>query len=149
VTSGKKLKILFVSAEVSPFAKTGGLADVAGSLPKELSLLGHDVRILMPKYGFIEEEVKYVTDFPVLLGDRKETCIIKQGELDDGNDKSIPVYFIENHNYYNRPGIYCYHDDGERFILLCKTTLEMLPNIGFKPDKYIAMIGILVLFACF
>jgi starch synthase len=123
-----------VSAEVSPYAKTGGLADVAGSLPKELSLLGHDVRILMPKYGFIEEAVKYVTDFPVLLGDRKETCIIKQGELDNGNDKSIPVYFIENHNYYNRPGIYCYHDDGERFILLCKTALEMLPNIGFKPD---------------
>lgn len=129
-----RLKVLFVSAEVEPFAKTGGLADVAGSLPKELSLLEHDVRVVMPKYGIINTQTKYVTDFPVELGTRKETCIIKESKILDSENREIPVYFIENHNYYNRDGIYCYSDDAERFILLCKAALEMLPYIDFKPD---------------
>ncbi len=130
----KQLKVLFVSAEVEPFAKTGGLADVAGSLPKELSLMGHDVRIVMPRYGFINADARYVADFPVEMGARRETCIIKEGCIFDCGHKRIPVYFIENHNYFNRQGIYCYNDDAERFILLCKTALEMLPHIDFKPD---------------
>lgn len=130
----KQLKVLFVSAEVDPFAKTGGLADVAGSLPKELSLLGHDVRIVMPKYGCINIETQYVTDFPVEMGDRREGCIIKKSNLFDIEGKEIPVYFIESHHYFNREGIYCYHDDAERFILLCKAALEMLEYIDFKPD---------------
>lgn len=130
----KKLKVLFVSAEVDPFAKTGGLADVAGALPKELSLLGHDVRVVMPRYGFISQDMSYVCDFPVEMGSRKETCIIKQGGFSDSQDKTIPVYFIENHHYFNREGIYCYHDDGQRFILMCKAALEMLKYIDFKPD---------------
>lgn len=129
-----KLKVLFVSAEVDPFAKTGGLADVAGSLPKELSLLGHDVRIIMPRYGFIKEQLTYTCDFPVEMGNRKETCIIKQGKVFDSKRNDIPVYFIENHHYYNREGIYCYNDDAQRFILLCKATLEMLKYIDFEPD---------------
>ena len=133
-TLNKRLKVLFVSAEVEPFAKTGGLADVAGSLPKELSLLGHDVRIVMPRYGFIDEKTEYVSDFPVEMGDRKETCIIKQSNIADAEQNKIPVYFIENHHYFNREGIYCYNDDAQRFILLCKAALEMLPHIGFRPD---------------
>jgi starch synthase len=132
--NNKKLKILFVSAEVDPFAKTGGLADVAGSLPKELSLLGHDVRVVMPRYGFIKLDMKYVSDFPVEMGDRKETCIVKEGSLVDLDQKPIPVYFIENHHYFNREGIYCYNDDAQRFILLCKAALEMLQYMDFKPD---------------
>ncbi len=130
----KRLKILFASAEVSPFAKTGGLADVAGSLPKELSQLGHDVRIVMPRYGSINIETEYVCDVGVAIGDRTETCIIKQYNMSDGHNGLIPVYLIENYHYYNRPGIYCYHDDGERFILLCKTVLEMLPALDYVPD---------------
>lgn len=130
----KQLKVLFVSAEVDPFAKTGGLADVAGSLPKELSLLGHDVRVVMPKYGVINVDAKYVSDVPVEIGERKETCVIKESSIYDANNKAIPVYFIENHNYFNRKGIYCYSDDDQRFILLCKAALEMLPAINFKPD---------------
>lgn len=133
-SSKSLLKVLFVSAEVEPFAKTGGLADVAGSLPKELSVLGHDVRVVMPRYGIINESMKYVSDFPVELGERKETCIIKESNIYDLNNKAIPVYFIENHNYFNRGGIYCYNDDAQRFILLCKAALEMLPSIDFKPD---------------
>lgn len=128
------MKILFVSAEVDPYAKTGGLADVAGSLPKELSLLGHDIRVVMPKYGTIKEETSYVCDLPVEMGDRKETCVIKSISMLDKNQRNIPVYFIENYHYFNREGIYCYSDDAERFILLCKTALEMLPVLDFKPD---------------
>lgn len=132
--NNKQLKVLFVSAEVDPFAKTGGLADVAGSLPKELSMLGHDVRVVMPRYGIIDVNTKYVADVPVEIGYNVETCVIKEGNIFDADNKAIPVYFIENHNYFNRKGIYCYCDDAQRFILLCKTALEMLPAIGFKPD---------------
>jgi len=132
--SKAKLKILFVSAEVDPFAKTGGLADVAGSLPKELSILGHDVRVVMPRYGVIKEKAGYVNDFPVEMGNRRETCIIKESSIYDSENNAIPVYFIENHNYFNRSGIYCYEDDAQRFILLCKAALDMLPTIDFKPD---------------
>ncbi|HEY5583924.1 MAG TPA: glycogen synthase [Ruminiclostridium sp.] len=132
--SNKQLKVLFVSAEVEPFAKTGGLADVAGSLPKELSILGHDVRVVMPRYGIIDVDAKYVADFPVQMGDRIETCIVKESSIFDANNKAVPVYFIENHHYFNRQGIYCFNDDAQRFILLCKAALDMLPCIDFKPD---------------
>ena len=132
--SNKKLKILFVSAEVDPFAKTGGLADVAGSLPKELTLLGQDVRVLMPRYKSIDAEMAYVTDFSVEMGERKETCVIKEGCISVSGSKEVKVYFLENYHYYYRDGIYCYQDDAQRFILLCKAALEMLPYINFKPD---------------
>jgi starch synthase len=89
------LKILFVSAEVSPFAKVGGLADVAGALPKELKRQGHDVRIVMPLYSMIEHDARWTLeelapDLPVVLnGDWTEHAIIKTTMLDD-----VPVYFI-------------------------------------------------------
>jgi starch synthase len=132
----KSLKILFISAEVSPFAKTGGLADVAGSLPKILKEMGHDVRISMPRYKEINTHMTYTADFPVLMSNRVETCIIRTGEMKADNPKvdGIPVYFMDNHHYYDRNGIYCHMDDGERFIFMCKAALEMLPKIGFKPD---------------
>ncbi|WP_024834090.1 glycogen synthase [Ruminiclostridium josui] len=132
--SNKQLKVLFVSAEVDPFAKTGGLADVAGSLPKELTLLGQDVRVFMPRYKSIDTELAYVTDFPVDMGDRKETCVIKEGSIHVPESKEVKVYFLENYHYYYRDGIYCYQDDAQRFIMLCKAALEMLPYIDFKPD---------------
>jgi starch synthase len=133
-SSNRRLKILFVSAEVDPFAKTGGLADVAGSLPKELTRLGHDVRVVMPGYKEIDTDFKYVTDFPVDMGDRAETCIIREGGIPYSDYKAVPIYFVGNYHYYHRDGIYCYSDDAQRFILLCKAALELLPRIGFKPD---------------
>mgnify|MGYP000944411550 CR=1 FL=1 len=76
--ANRKLKILFVSAEVTPFAKTGGLGDVAGSLPKALAQMGNDVRIVMPRYKSISGNLEYVTDFPVSMGSFIKTCIIRK-----------------------------------------------------------------------
>jgi starch synthase len=133
----KGLKILFVSAEVSPFAKTGGLADVAGSLPQTLAAMGNDVRVVMPRYKMIKTGVNYVADFPVQMEYRKETCVVRESELCFKNGQEngrVPVYFLDNYHYYDRDGIYCYFDDAERFIFLCKAVLEMLPAINFQPD---------------
>jgi len=135
--ANESLKILYVSAEVSPFAKTGGLADVAGSLPKALAEMGNDVRIAMPRYKLINAQMKYAADLAVPLKDRKETCIVREKGINiDEDDKGriIPVYFIDNYNYFDRDGIYCYPDDGERFAFFCKALLEMLPVLNFKPD---------------
>jgi starch synthase len=132
-----KLKILYISAEVSPLAKTGGLADVAGSLPKALASLGHDVRVVMPKYKMIDAGMRYCTDFPVQLGNKKETCIIRESSMEyrfNGKNGTLPVYFVDNYNYFDRDGIYCYMDDAERFTFFCKASIEMLPEINFKPD---------------
>ena len=135
--SQKRLKILFVSAEVSPFAKTGGLADVAGSLPKALIASGNDVRVVMPKYKMINYGMNHITDFPVQMDQDKETCIIRETELemtDNDIKSSLPVYFIDSYRYFDRDGIYCHLDDGDRFIFFCKAVLEMLPRISFQPD---------------
>ncbi len=129
----KKLKILFVSAEVAPFAKTGGLADVAGSLPQAMAARGHDVRIVMPRYRKVSGELAYAVDFPVSMDHRKETCIIRKSKLPTASAE-VPVYFIDSYQYFDREYLYCYFDDAERFAFLGKAVLEMLPVIDFKPD---------------
>jgi len=127
------LKVLLVSAEVDPFAKSGGLADVAGSLPIELKKMGHDVRVVMPRYKSIKAEMKYVTDFPVKMLGKEETCIIREGKIKD-DEIEVPIYFVDNYHYFNREGMYCYGDDPDRFTFMDKAVLEMLPKIGFQPD---------------
>lgn len=132
----RNLKILLVSSEVVPFAKTGGLADVAGSLPKALSSLGNDVRIVMPRYRTIKD-VRTVTDFPVEAGGRRETCVLRESHIEartDAGYKNIPVYFIDNYHYFDRDGMYMHHDEAERFAFFSKAVLEMLPRINFQPD---------------
>ncbi|NLM13040.1 MAG: glycogen synthase GlgA [Epulopiscium sp.] len=126
-------KILFVSAEAIPFAKTGGLGDVAGALPYALKKLGADVRVVIPKYKCVSQkymdESKIVAEFPVYLEWRKQFAHVHEYEA------SVPVYFIENDNYFDRDdGLYGYEDDHERFAFFCKAVLDMLPRIGFKPD---------------
>ena len=128
-----KLKVLFVSAEVSPYAKTGGLADVAGSLPIALAEKGHDVRIIMPKYKKIAEQLKYTADFPITMEWRKETCIIREHEMDNEKAK-VKVYFIDNYQYFDRDYLYCYFDEAERFAFFAKAVIEMLKFVDFKPD---------------
>lgn len=132
-----KLKILYVSAEVAPFAKTGGLADVAGSLPQALAVLGNDVRVVMPRYKMIKSSMNYVTDFPVTMDWRTETCIVRETEVSfktGESTQSLPVYFIDNYHYFYRDGIYCYSDDAERFAFFCNAVVSMLPKINFQPD---------------
>jgi len=128
------LKILLVSAEVAPFAKVGGLADVAGALPKALRALGHDVRVVMPRYGSIDVE-KYglravVSNMGVPLAHQPVSADVLEGRIGE----SVPIYFIENQQFFGREGMYGFWDDDARFIYFSRAALEMLRPIGFQPD---------------
>ncbi|MDN5347155.1 MAG: starch synthase [Clostridia bacterium] len=125
------LKILFVSPEVAPFAKTGGLADVAGSLPKALAARGHDVRVALPRYRRVKD-VPYLTDLPVEMDGSLETAIIRRAALKGRPE--VPVYLIDNYKYFYRDGMYGYADDDARFNFFCKAVLSMLPWLEFQPD---------------
>ncbi|PKM47213.1 MAG: glycogen synthase GlgA [Firmicutes bacterium HGW-Firmicutes-8] len=133
----RNLKILVVSTEVVPFAKTGGLADVAGSLPKALTVMGNDTRIVLPRYRGISD-VTTVTDFPVKVGNRTETCVVRKSSIEakteTGGTKPVPVYFIDNYHYFDREGMYCFSDEAERFAFFSMAILEMLKKIDFQPD---------------
>ena len=137
----RNLKILVVAPEATPFAKVGGLADVAGSLPKALATLSegelaHDVRLVLPKYQGVPDG-DYVADFPISMGSQIQTAIIRESHMEAkyGNyTTSVPVYFIDNYHYFDRPGIYAHTDDAERFGFFCQAVLGMLPHLGFKPD---------------
>jgi starch synthase len=134
VQSDAPLRILFVSAEVAPYAKVGGLADVAGSLPKALRALGHDVRVVMPRYGRVDPqrfELQIALDaFPVSLGERVESTGLQQTTLDGG----VPVYLVESERYFAREAIYGYPDDGERFLFFCRAVSVVPKELGWQPD---------------
>lgn len=133
----RNLKILLVSAEVTPFAKTGGLADVAGSLPKALATLGNDVRVVMPKYRPISDTIRTLFDFPVQVGQRRETAVLRESMLEAQMGdirRTVPVYFIDNYHYFDRDNMYGYWDEAERFAFFCRAVLEMLPRLNFQPD---------------
>lgn len=132
----ERYKVLLVSPEVAPFAKVGGLADVCGSLPKALTMLGNDVRVVMPRYRGIED-VRTITDFPVDVGGRRETAILREGVIRaqlHGREGFVPVYFIDNYHYFDREGIYGFWDEAERYAFFCRAVLEMLPKINWWPD---------------
>lgn len=126
-------KVLFVAAEAVPFVKTGGLADVAGSLPKELARQGIDARIIMPQYGDIPaawvEQMVHVRHIEVTLGWRRLYCGIERLEHD-----GLTYYFIDNEYYFRRQGLYGFLDDAERFSFFCRAVLEVLPYLDFAPD---------------
>jgi starch synthase len=127
------LKVWLASPEAVPFAKTGGLADVAGSLPKALKELGVDVRVVLPKYSSIDQhfvsEMEFVGSTIINLSWRKQYCGVLKLEYE-----GVPFYFIDNEYYFFREWYYGLHDDGERFSFFCKAILEVLPIIDFKPD---------------
>ncbi|WP_203361401.1 glycogen synthase GlgA [Bacillus sp. REN10] len=127
------MKLLFVVSECVPFVKSGGLADVAGSLPKELKKQGIDVRVMLPKYGTIpleyREQMKKVTEYTVPVGWRNQYCGIEQLEKD-----GIVYYFIDNEYYFYREQMYGFGDDGERFSYFTRAALDSLPHLGFYPD---------------
>ncbi|WP_018247626.1 glycogen synthase GlgA [Orenia marismortui] len=129
----KKLKVLFVSSELSPFIKTGGLADVAGALPKELKKLVHDVRVVMPQYSQIPS--KYIQNLEHLIHFR--TRVVWRNEYVGVNkldNKGIITYFIDNKSYFHRDNIYENEDKYLQFAYFCRAVLEMLPKINFKAD---------------
>ncbi len=130
------MKILLVAAEVAPFAKVGGLADVAGALPTALHAMGHDVRVVLPKYALIDT-TKYsvrpvLHDLPVPLGAEPVAVDVLQTQI--GRTGAVPVYLIANEFYYGRPEVYAYPDDAARFLLFCRAVLEMLPGLEWWPD---------------
>ena len=117
------LKILTLSAEVAPFAKTGGLADVAGALPKALRALGHEVRVVMPAYQTIEsnQEKFGLRPMPGMLNVPTGGGTVPAGVFEGvlpGTD--VPVYFIGERNLFYRPNIYGYEDDAYRFAFYCR-----------------------------
>jgi len=127
------LRVLFAVAECAPFVKSGGLGDVAGALPKELKKLGTDVRVMLPKYSLIGEELlskaKKVTSIYVHMGWRDQFCGI-ESLVHDG----ITYYLIDNEYYFKRDTLYGHFDDGERYAFFCQAILQALPVIPFKPD---------------
>lgn len=126
------LKVLLVASEAAPFIKSGGLGDVIGSLPKALRAKGVDVRVVIPRYMSIKNEamygVEFVGEFEVHLQWRVQTAkiLVKKGD--------VPIYFIENNNYFGRGGVYGYGDDNERFGFYSKAVLDMLAMLDFYPD---------------
>lgn len=126
------MKVLFAAAEASPFVKVGGLGDVIGSLPKALKEEGVEARVVLPLYASIDRErygLTYRKHIFVDLGWRHGYCGIFEGIVE-----GVVVYFIDNEQYFNRPNIYGYEDDGERFAFFSKAVLEILPHIDYQPD---------------
>ncbi|VAW32196.1 Glycogen synthase, ADP-glucose transglucosylase, partial [hydrothermal vent metagenome] len=131
----KKLKVLFLSVEVAPFAKTGGLGDVGGSLPKALHALGHDVRVVMPAYPKTvsgSPTVQPMPDpLPVPMGAGNLTAGVFHGQLPNSQ---VPIYFIAESNLFNRPNLYGYSDDTYRFAFFSRAALELTAVLNWKPD---------------
>jgi starch synthase len=137
------LKILIASPEVVPFAKTGGLADVCGALPKALAKLGHQVRVILPKYKMVDEGkfdlVRVEASFPQIpVGDLRKSISVKSFVSEAPR---VEFYFMENDEYFNREELYKdrstgfdYKDNDERFILFARGTLEILKTLSWQPN---------------
>ena len=137
-----KMKILMVASEAVPYAKTGGLADVAGVLPKFLRQLGHDVRVVIPLYGSIDRWKYRMDDVPgamgVWMGVMGELwCGIKESRLPNSD---VPVYFIDYERFYARPQLYNepngqgFMDNDNRFVFLSRAALQLCKKLDFAPD---------------
>ena len=133
--SSKKMQIVFASAECAPFVKTGGLGDVAGSLPAALVRAGAEVIVMVPKYATIKDEykaqMKHFADFYVSLGWRNEYCGLEKLEHD-----GVTYMFVDNERYFARDYPYGFFDDGERFAFFSKAITESLQHLpeGFECD---------------
>ena len=127
------MNVLYCSSEVYPFASSGGLGDVAGSLPKAVCNRNIACKVVLPLYGDIKEEyrlqMKYITNFTVDVAWRQQYCGVF--ELAYGG---VTYYFLDNEYYFKRAGLYGFYDDGERFAFFSRAVLEMLNYIDFAPD---------------
>ena len=127
------MNILFASSEVAPFIKSGGLADVAGSLPQALAQMGHDVRVILPLYERIGQEwrdqMTYLCCFHVHLSWRTPYCGLFELKKD-----GVTYYFVDNEYYFKRYDIYGHYDDAERFAFFSRAVIESPGHLGFHPD---------------
>ncbi len=145
--AAKKFKILFITSEVVPFMKTGGLADVSAALPQMLAEMGHEVRIVVPKYGAVDDrkfkihEVVRLKDLHVQIGEKDVIFSIKSCFL-PGQKVRVQIYFLDNQEYFgSRNSLYIdpvtgddYPDNDERFILLTNAVFELISKLGWIPD---------------
>lgn len=127
------MKILFVAAEGAPFAKTGGLGDVIGALPKSLVKNGHEVAVILPYYDVVSakfgDQVEDLGFFYTNVGWRRQYVGIKKIVRD-----GVTFYFIDNEQYFNRGTVYGEWDDGERFGFFQMAALELMEKVDFIPD---------------
>ena len=142
----RPLNVLFLSSEVEPFAKTGGLADVSGSLPRTIKHFDHEIRIMMPCYGSINErtaklyEMIRLKNVQVPVGSRIYPASVKSSIISN-NSSNLQIYFLGNSELFSRTGLYVdpgtqkdYHDNDERFIFFCRGVLETLKRLQWQPD---------------
>ena len=127
------MKVLFASSEAYPFAMSGGLADVAGALPKALRKRLVGCRIVMPLYSCISDELRekmsFICSITVSVAWRRQYCGIFEAHMD-----GVIYYFIDNQYYFKRDGLYGHYDDAERFAFFSRAVLDIIPHIGFTPD---------------
>lgn len=130
--SKNNLKVLFVTAEVWPFSKVGGLGDVAAALPASLAASGCDIRVVSPFYQCVEEN--FSTELEADNIDIYLRLSHHKGSVRKTTAGGVVNYFIENHHFFKREHIYNHFDDGDRFVFFCRCVLEMLRNMDWTPD---------------
>jgi starch synthase len=127
------MKVLYVTSEAAPFAKSGGLGDVAGSLPKVLKQKDVDIRVIMPLYRDIpdsfKEKMEVIGNYEVEMNWRHQKCEISRLTLND-----VVYYFVGNSYYFDREGLYGYFDEAERYLFFSKAVLDFVPKFDFWPD---------------
>lgn len=132
--AGCPLKVLVLAAEGAPYVKTGGMADVIAALPHALRRLGHDVRVVLPRYSSIDPDRwqlrTVATDLAVPMSQRTEHVSVLATQHSDG----VQLYFVDAPHFFQREKLYGYNDDGERFILFCRAALELCRALPWAPD---------------
>lgn len=141
----KSLEVLFVATEAEPFVRTGSLANLAGSLPRSVKALGHDIRVMLPGYSLISNRrfqihnLLRMRDIDIPVGNITERANVKSSYL-NGDNQKVQVYFLANDRYFNREGLYYhpetkkyFHDNDERFIFFCRGVLETLKRLHWQP----------------
>ncbi len=127
------MKILYAASEAVPYAASGGLADVAGSLPAALCDAGHDCRVVLPLYKSVKKELRdnleFIANFTVDVGWRKQYCGVFVGDIN-----GVKYYLLDNEYYFGRDGLYGFYDDCERFVFLSRAIMEMIKYIGWTPN---------------
>jgi len=143
---GKGYNVLFVTSEVFPYSKTGGLADISNSLPQAMNSLGNEVRIITPKYGQLDErrlqihEIKRLKDLNIKMNDKSYKFSIKSSFIHGKNTKA-QMYLLDNNDFFKNKGIYLnsrtkkdFENNDERFLFFCKMVIEVLEVLQWKPD---------------